>query len=357
MLVWFDRHGRHDLPWQHPRTPYRVWVAEVMLQQTQVRTVIPYFEAFLTRFPELPALAAAELDAVLAAWSGLGYYRRARHLHQAAGLCMERHGGSLPGDFASLAALPGIGRSTAGAILAQAHGQRHAILDANVRRVLSRHAGIDSSAGAASLRRLWALAEERLPQRRLADYTQALMDLGASTCRPRQPDCSHCPWSADCALARAEGGAQALATARRSRRERRHERRSWLLLRDRSGRILLQRRPPLGIWAELWSPLEAADDASVLALAGGIRALSEARLLAELSHELTHFTLQLRCLLLECEAIPGIAEASTRWCTATQALELGLPQPARRLIEGLGSDGESDTRCKTHAQARDMPAN
>ncbi len=205
LLAWFDQHGRHDLPWQHPRTPYRVWVAEVMLQQTQVQTVIPYYQRFLALFPGLPVLAAAPLDDVLAAWSGLGYYSRARNLHRAAMQCVAAHGGELPDQFDALAALPGIGRSTAGAILAQAHGQRLPILDGNVRRVLARHRAVTGDPGSSKVQsELWALSQSALPHSRLADYTQALMDLGATVCTRHRAACDRCPLAADCA-ARLQG--------------------------------------------------------------------------------------------------------------------------------------------------------
>ena len=184
LLSWFDQHGRHDLPWQHPRTPYRVWLSEIMLQQTQVSVVIPYFQRFVTALPDLQALAAASQDDVLALWSGLGYYARARNLHAAAKTCIELHAGELPRDAAALIALPGIGRSTAGAILAQAWGERAAILDGNVKRVLCRLHGIAGWPGTPAVEKtLWVIAESLLPDARLADYTQAQMDFGATLCR------------------------------------------------------------------------------------------------------------------------------------------------------------------------------
>ena len=194
LLHWFDAHGRHDLPWQHPRTPYRVWLSEIMLQQTQVATVIPYFLRFVEKLQSIEILAAASEDDVYALWSGLGYYSRARNLHRTAQLCVERHGGELPSDFEALIALPGIGRSTAGAILAQAFNRRHAILDGNVKRVLARFHGIDRWPGeTATENRLWTLAEAHTPNERIADYTQAIMDLGASVCVRAKPRCDACP--------------------------------------------------------------------------------------------------------------------------------------------------------------------
>lgn len=193
LLAWFDTHGRHDLPWQHPRTPYTVWLSEVMLQQTQVRTVIPFFQRFVSVLPTLADLAAAPLDRVLGLWSGLGYYTRARNLHRTAQICVEIHAGTLPRDFEALSALPGLGRSTAAAILAQAYDDRHAILDGNVRRVLARFHGVLGWPGDRAVQdELWALAEMHTPETRIADYTQAIMDLGATICTRSKPRCGDC---------------------------------------------------------------------------------------------------------------------------------------------------------------------
>ncbi|MGH8446294.1 MAG: A/G-specific adenine glycosylase, partial [Solimonas sp.] len=247
LLAWFDVHGRHDLPWQHPRTPYRVWLSEIMLQQTQVATVIPYFARFLERFPDLRNLAAAPQDDVLALWAGLGYYARARNLHRCAQALVAEHGGEFPRNIEAVAELPGIGRSTAGAILAQAHGDRHAILDGNVRRVLARHAAIPGWPGQPTVQKqLWREAEARLPHERLADYTQALMDLGASVCTSRNPKCLLCPLAGDC-QARIAGTVAQYPGAKPSR-ERPTREATLLLVEDAQGRLLLERRPPTGLW-------------------------------------------------------------------------------------------------------------
>lgn len=260
VLAWYDRHGRKDLPWQRMPTPYRVWVSEVMLQQTRVATVIPYFERFMARFPDVSALADAALDEVLHLWSGLGYYARARNLHRAAGQVRDAHGGVFPTDLEAVQALPGIGRSTAGAILALACGQRHAILDGNVKRVLTRVHAVPGWPGeAAVLARLWAYAEAATPHERLAAYTQAMMDLGATVCTRTQPDCARCPLTADCAARRA--GNQAAYPAPRPRRVLPVRTAQMLLVRDATGAVLLQQRPPAGIWGGLWSfpEVEAPD--------------------------------------------------------------------------------------------------
>ena len=199
VLAWYDEHGRKDLPWQRNRDAYRVWVSEIMLQQTQVQTVIPYFERFVASFPDVVSLANADIDDVLQHWSGLGYYARARNLHRAAGVVRDEHGGTFPDDLDAATALPGIGRSTAGAILSLAFGQRHPILDGNVKRVLARHAAVDGWPGKTAVaKQLWALADERTPAERPADYTQAIMDLGAMLCTRSSPGCISCPVSEDC---------------------------------------------------------------------------------------------------------------------------------------------------------------
>ena len=257
LLAWFDTSGRHDLPWQHPRTPYRVWLSEVMLQQTQVRTAMPYFERFVEAFPTLGDLAAATLDQVLAQWSGLGYYARARNLHSSARLCAERHDGELPRDYDALLALPGIGRSTAGAILAQAWGDRFAILDGNVKRVLTRYHGVAGWPNTPAIeKQLWALAHAHLPHNRLADYTQAQMDFGATLCTRQNPACMLCVLNEDCVALR-DGRVEELPTSRPGKPL--PERIALVLLvRNAAGDVLLQRRPPTGIWASLWSLPEAA---------------------------------------------------------------------------------------------------
>ncbi|MCB1599714.1 MAG: A/G-specific adenine glycosylase [Xanthomonadales bacterium] len=332
LLVWFDQHGRHDLPWQHPRTPYRVWLSEVMLQQTQVQTVIPYFEAFLARFPDLPALAAASLDEVLARWSGLGYYSRARNLHRAAQICVAQHRGELPDDFNQLLALPGIGRSTAGAILAQAHGARHAILDGNVRRVLSRYRRVAGDpASSTTQAALWQLSESLLPDARLADYTQALMDLGASVCSRTRPTCLLCPLQDDCGAHLT--GAVAQFPQARVRRERPLRSCVQLWVQDRQQRLLLKRRSPTGIWAGLWSLPEADTQAAAIEIlhADGLRARGSSAL-TSLRHEFTHYSLDIQVMAVEVEAA-ALTDSDTRWFATPEALALGLPQPVRRLIE------------------------
>jgi len=338
LLAWFDRHGRHDLPWQHPRTPYRVWLSEIMLQQTQVATVIPYFERFLQHFPTLPDLAAADEDAVMAQWAGLGYYARARNLHAAARRCVELHGGELPRDFDALHALPGIGRSTAGAILAQAWNDRFPILDGNVKRVLARFHGVEGFPGLPAVeKQLWQLAQahvQTVPADRLADYTQAQMDFGATLCTRGKPACVLCPVSGDCVALR-EGRTDVLPTPKPSKVI--PERSAvFLLLRNARGELLLHKRPPVGIWASLWS-LPQADDLAQARdwferhLHGDFDA---AEALPDLIHVFTHYRLHMQPLAIAPVA-PGHAlgdNADLRWIAPAELPALGLPAPIRKLL-------------------------
>ncbi len=259
ILQWYDQHGRKDLPWQQKRNAYRVWVSEIMLQQTQVKTVIPYFEAFMQRFPTLTELANAQEDDVLHHWSGLGYYARARNLHKAAQQVRDAHAGVFPRVFEDVLALPGIGRSTAGAILAQAEGQRHAILDGNVKRVLARFHGVHGWTGQGKVQeQLWEYAEQHTPDTRLADYTQGIMDLGATLCKRSRPTCSQCPLNESCVALSTEQ--VSFLPTPKPKKTLPVKSVRMLLLRNGKQQIMLEKRPPTGIWGGLWSlpemPLE-----------------------------------------------------------------------------------------------------
>lgn len=337
LLHWFDDHGRHDLPWQHPRSPYRVWLSEIMLQQTQVTTVIPYFQRFLQHFPTLPDLAAASNDAVMARWAGLGYYARARNLHAAAKRCVELHDGDLPRDFDALHALPGIGRSTAGAILSQAWNDPFAILDGNVKRVLSRYHGIEGFPGLPVVeKQLWVIAEAhvaRVPAGRMADYTQAQMDLGATVCSRAKPTCVICPLQDDC-VARREGRTAELPTPKPSKTLPEREAVA-LLLRDAQQRVLLQKRPDTGIWAQLWT-LPQADAGSELqdwfdAHVEG--SLEDAEALPVLQHTFSHYKLHLQVLSRQVHGL-RVEEPTLRWVATDELPVLGLPAPIRKLLDG-----------------------
>ncbi|MGH8173541.1 MAG: A/G-specific adenine glycosylase [Rhodanobacteraceae bacterium] len=336
LLAWFDVHGRKDLPWQHPRTPYRVWLSEVMLQQTQVRTVIAYFERFIDALPSLPELAAAPLDRVLALWSGLGYYSRARNLHRAAGICVQNHGGELPGNFDALAALPGIGRSTAAAILAQAFNQRHAILDGNVRRALARWHGVRGWTGTSATQRLlWEFADAHTPAERVADYTQAIMDLGATVCVHPRPRCAACPVASGC-IALRDGLTSELPEPKPSRAKPTRDT-TMLVVRDDSGRVLLERRPPTGIWASLWSVPEATGAAiaeELLRDRYAVRSRSP-RALDSFVHSFSHYHLRVTPLLLQGSAIDRVADDEHAWVSRAELAQFGLPAPVRRLLQNV----------------------
>ncbi|MGO4550393.1 A/G-specific adenine glycosylase [Lysobacter sp. 2RAF19] len=336
LLAWFDVSGRHDLPWQHPRTPYRVWLSEVMLQQTQVRVVIPYFERFVAALPDVRALAAAPLDDVIALWAGLGYYARARNLHAAAQACVDRHDGELPRDLDALIALPGIGRSTAGAILSQAWGDRFPILDGNVKRVLTRVHGIEGYPGLPAVeKQLWAIAQAQLPDARMADYTQAQMDLGATLCTRADPACVLCPMQGTCVALR-EGRTAELPTPKPGKPL--PERSALMLwIEDAQGRVLLQRRPATGIWGSLWSFPEHADrDAARAWFADHIAAEFEtSEALAPVAHGFTHYRLHIQPLRWRgTQPLPAASDnGDLRWIPRASLGTLGLPAPVRKLLE------------------------
>lgn len=336
LLRWFDQHGRHDLPWQHPRDSYRVWLSEVMLQQTQVATVIPYFARFTAALPNLPALAGADEDRVLALWSGLGYYRRARFLQHAAQLCVAQHGGELPPAFDALIALPGIGRSTAGAILAQAHGLCFAILDGNVKRVLARYHGVHGHPGQSAVEReLWQHADAHTPTTRVADYTQAIMDLGATVCVRARPQCERCPLASDC-VARRQGLTTELPT-RKQTKVLPTRSTVMVILRDGEQRVLLERRGAQGVWSGLWSLPEASDRASAWRIAERHASLDGAQALSPFVHVFSHYRLHIEPLLFaQVRANAGVADQpSLRWVSRAELANLGLPAPVRTLLLGL----------------------
>ena len=338
LVAWFARYGRHDLPWQREPTAYRVWVSEIMLQQTQVATVLAYFEPFVRRFPDVAALAVAEVDEVLHRWSGLGYYARARNLHRSACLIRERHGGEVPGDVAALKALPGIGASTAGAILALSRGERHAILDANVQRVLCRYHAIGGWPGQGPVRkRLWALAEEHTPRRDVAAYTQAIMDLGATLCTRRRPVCARCPLEQDC-RARALGRQHELP-APRPKRDRPRRRTAFLILRDAGGAFLLERRPPSGVWGGLFGFPECRPASDVRAACEqryGVEVKSTRRL-GLVHHGFTHYALDIEPHLVEVSRREtAVRDGDGRvWYEPGAAVEVGLAAPVSQLIGTL----------------------
>jgi A/G-specific adenine glycosylase len=332
LLAWHDVAGRHDLPWQRDRTPYRVWVSEVMLQQTQVATVIGYFERFMQRFPDVGALADAPVDAVLHLWTGLGYYARARNLHRAAQQVRDVHGGVFPADFESVAALPGIGRSTAGAILALSLDQSHPILDGNVRRVLSRLFAVPGRTGERAFEeQLWRLSTSLTPQQNAAQYTQAVMDLGATLCTRRQPRCAQCPLQVRCA-ANATGKQHDFPASRKPLK--RSLREVWMLfMRRGDGSIRLLQRPAAGIWGGLWAPPEFATRADLLAsLESCASQLAHAG--APVPHAFTHFDLLIHPVWVRVAAPSAVADAADAlWYNAARPAPVGLPAPILQLLQ------------------------
>jgi A/G-specific adenine glycosylase len=359
LLAWAEHHGRHDLPWQRAPTPYRVWVSEVMLQQTQVATVVPYYQRFIVRFPDVASLAAADLDEVLSLWTGLGYYARARNLHRAAGLIVECHGGCLPEDIATLQALPGIGRSTAGAILALSRSQRHAILDGNARRVIARYFAIEGEPSEpATLRTLWGLAEACTPPERVAEYTQAIMDLGSGVCTRSRPACDACPLNRGCE-AHKTGRQHALPSPRRRRT--RPQRTAFAIVAiDASGAVLLEQRPANGLWGGLWSlPMFEMEAEALSWAAGHLSALGEPHPLPKQKHAFTHYDLTLHLICVHLQTAARIE--SHGWFDCSQLADIGLSkavvrlaptlmsialrrspnQPRTRKLEGRASDGNA----------------
>ncbi len=346
LLRWYDRHGRKQLPWKSG-DPYHVWLSEIMLQQTQVATVIPYFARFVKRFPAIERLARASIDDVLHLWSGLGYYARARNLHRAARIMASEHGGAIPRDFDAVADLPGIGRSTAGAILALAYGRRHPILDGNAKRVLARYHGVDQPLkGSAVQKKLWRLAEFHTPRTRVADYTQAIMDLGATLCRRGQPECARCPLRADCAAHAAGNPADyPRAAARKTLRARSVQ---MLIIRDAGGRVLLQRRPPVGIWGGLWGLPEcnARDVRTWCRTTLGLDVAPE-RAWPTLRHTFTHFHLDIRPVPARLlngnarkRATPPMAgtmmeNSDTVWYNCRRPDARGVATPVKHLLEQM----------------------
>jgi len=347
LIAWQRQHGRHDLPWQNTRDPYRIWLSEIMLQQTQVSTVIPYYARFLERFPTVGALAAAPLDDVMALWAGLGYYSRARNLHRCAQVVADQHGGAFPASVDALAELPGIGRSTAAAIASFAFGARATILDGNVKRVLARVFGIDGFPGEKRVENaMWTLAESLVPGDDASDadvgaYTQGLMDLGATLCVRGKPDCARCPFSVDC-VANATGRQRELPGARPKKTV--PTRRTWMLVLLDGDTVMLEKRPPTGIWGGLWSLPEAPDEAALAGRALTFGANGPASPLASLTHTFTHFRLDIEPRVIELGAgdrTPSASsaleaqDARTAWVALREIDAFGVPAPVRKLLDGL----------------------
>ena len=341
LIAWQRVHGRHDLPWQGTHDPYRIWLSEIMLQQTQVAAVIPYYMRFLERFPDVAALAAAPVEEVMALWSGLGYYARARNLHRAARVVMEEHGGHFPITASALAELPGIGRSTAAAIAAFASNERAAILDGNVKRVLCRVFGIEGFPGERAVEeRLWTLAESLLPENDvdIGIYIQAQMDLGATVCTRARPACNACPLTAQC-VAHGTGRIAELPAARpRKTPPRRTARMAVVIL---GNDVLLERRPPSGIWGGLLALPEIPESIQIETWAMRNLGIDQpiVRVLPPLVHVFTHFTLEIAPWRIDLPAAPRmLSEPAWQWLPLEQIGSAALPAPVRRILDGIAHD-------------------
>lgn len=331
LLDWFDVHGRKDLPWQQDISPYRVWVSEIMLQQTQVATVIPYYERFMQRFPSVDLLAAAKSDEVLHLWTGLGYYARARNLHACAQRIMQAHNGEFPMDVEQLEMLPGIGRSTAGAIKAICSNQRAAILDGNVKRVLARCFAVAGWPGtSATQKALWVIAEELTPTDRVADYTQAIMDLGAMVCTRSSPDCNACPFSDDCRARISDTISE--YPGKKPKKTLPVRRTTMLIVRQKNAEVLLQKRPDSGLWGGLWSFPETEDLDHFLDMQQLTAIQIES--LTPFRHTFTHFHLQISPMLITIEDPPAaIAEdKGVCWYNPDAPIAIGLTKPVTKLL-------------------------
>jgi len=342
IIAWQRAHGRHGLPWQDTRDPYRIWLSEIMLQQTQVATVIPYYHRFLERFPDVAALAAAPQETVMALWAGLGYYARARNLHRCAQAVAAEWDGQFPPDAGRIASLPGIGRSTAAAIAAFAYGERSAILDGNVKRVFARHFGIEGDPARRDTEQaMWALAEAQVGDIAPADmpaYTQGLMDLGATLCTRGKPDCGRCPLAATC-VARRDGRQQELPSPRV--RKARPERETAMLVVECDGRVLLELRPEPGIWGGLWSLPEFTPGQDPREACRQLGATPETVCpLAPFAHAFTHYRLHVQPFLVRARPRSMADGLPARAWTGVDALaDTGLPAPVRKLLEGLYAPG------------------
>jgi len=337
ILTWFDQHGRKNLPWQHPKTAYRVWLSEVMLQQTQVATVIPYFERFIERFPDVQSLAQADVDEVLHLWTGLGYYARARNLHKCAQVVCEQYQGVFPVTVDELAALPGIGRSTAGAVLSISQNRYAPILDGNVKRFLARLHCVPGWPGSTSVQKvLWTLAEHYTPHERCADYTQAVMDLGATLCTRRNPLCDECPLYTWCAARVTASQHSFPASKPKKERPVRH---ANLYLLTHQGRVLLEQRPPTGLWGGLWSLPDQESVAFFCTLPPERSGSDDEQgvLYQTLTHQFSHFTLQAKIFHKEISLPDQVAEKNWCWYHPEQPEEIGLPGPIHKLLHKMSS--------------------
>ncbi len=336
VLDWFDTHGRKELPWQQGSTPYRVWVSEIMLQQTQVQTVIPYFARFMDRFPDVTSLANAPLDQVLHLWTGLGYYARARNLHKTAVAVRDNYRSEFPQSVDELESLPGIGRSTAGAIAALSMGIRAPILDGNVKRVLTRHFAIAGWPDQTKVKRaLWEIAEHYTPAERIADYTQAMMDLGATLCTRSQPNCEACPLTKSCEAYATES--IQLYPGKKPRKTLPVKSTAMFILRDKNDAVLLEKRPPNGIWGSLYSLPEGDPAAKMVTIGHQTFSLNDAGILKSIRHTFSHYHLDITPIqLLDQNKLDQVAENDRwLWYPLNHSRQVGLAAPVKKLLSSL----------------------
>lgn len=336
LLAWFDQNGRKDLPWQQDTSPYRVWISEIMLQQTQVNTVIPYYQRFMASFPTIEKLASASQDQVLHHWTGLGYYARARNLHKTAQIAVNDLNGLFPDTVELLEALPGIGRSTAGAICAIAHQKHATILDGNVKRVLARHQTIDGWPGQSKTsKQLWALAEQYTPKERIADYTQAIMDLGATLCTRTKPQCHHCPLSDDCMALTA--GNPTDYPGKKPKKPQPVRECLFLIIRNAKGEVLLEQRPANGLWGGLWVFPQCDSEADIAGTCEQLGCVTKNWQLQPVQrHTFSHFHLDYQPVLVEASQSSAVMDSNAIvWYNPTIPLKVGTAQPVKQLLEQL----------------------
>lgn len=335
LLKWFDSHGRKNLPWQHPLKPYRVWLSEVMLQQTQVETVIPYFRRFEERFPSVKSLANSPLDDVLHLWTGLGYYARARNLHKCAQQVVEQYDGIFPDSADLLAELPGIGKSTAAAIASIAYNKSTAILDGNVKRVLARFHAVEGWPGQRKIHdQLWVHADSHMPTERCADYTQAIMDLGATLCKRSKPDCQSCPMQNHCKAFAQQNVLD--YPGKKPRKVIPTKSTTMLICQDQNNQILLEKRPTKGIWGGLWSFVEFDDTEQALTYALKHGSVQSQETWSQITHVFSHYKLLITPIIVEIKPYRTVAEQKgVHWVKLPKSLELGLAAPVKRLIEDV----------------------
>ena len=339
VLAWFDHAGRKHLPWQHDITPYRVWLSEIMLQQTQVNTVIPYFKKFVVQFPDIAALAAAKQDDVLTLWTGLGYYSRARNLYRTAKIICEQHSGIFPETVDALSDLPGIGRSTAAAIVSIAYQKRAAILDGNVKRVLARFHAVSGWHGESTTqKKLWRYAEEHTPKKRVGDYTQAMMDLGATVCTRSKPRCTLCPLQSQCHAYRTDSVAQ--YPEKKLRKLLPIKAVNMLMIRNAAGEVLLQKRAPVGLWGGLWCLPQAPLEKNIVELCKTLCAQTPHKTESWPSwkHSFSHYHLDITPILIDIKnSTKKISEPNMQWIKPDQATTLGMPAPVVKLLAQLAT--------------------